>query len=107
MELLHTIQPFAAKKLDIVDVSPQEAYAAVNGLGMPVEKECSAAAVSQLLVEKRVVRVSASQIRGSHRCVLDFLELEDGTRVYIGSSAYGATVYRVAPKHSYVEANDG
>lgn len=106
VEVLPTVQFAAAKQLDVIDVTPHEAYAAIHGLGMPGEKECSAAAVSQLLTERRVVRVDASQIRGSHRCVLNFLELDDGTRVYIGSSAYGATVYRVAPRHSYVEAND-
>jgi len=106
VEVVPLLQFSAASRLDIIDVTPHEAHAAINGLGMPGEKECSAAAVSKLLVDKRVVRVNAVQIRGSHRCVLNMLELEDGTCVYIGSSAYGATVYRVAPKHSYVEAND-
>ena len=51
--------------------------------------------------------VCIKQIRNSHRSIIEYLQLEDGTRVYLASSSYGATVYRVAPPHSYVEANDG
>lgn len=107
LKLLHSVPADAAKTLDTVDVTPQEAYAAMYGLGLPTERDCTAAAVVQLLTGKCVARVSTSQIRGSHRCVINFIELEDGTRLFMGSSAYGATIYRVAPKHSYVEANDG
>lgn len=95
-----------ARSLDIIDVSPAEALAAVSGVGLPNEQDCSLEAVNKLLQEHRVVRVSGSQIRNSHRSIINYLELDDGTKVYFGSSAYGATVYRVAPRHSYVEAND-
>lgn len=104
-ETLTAADPAALALSDIVDVSPEEAYAALNGLGLPRERECSAQAVTELLTSQRVVAVSARQIRNSHRCIVQQLELEDGTRIYLGSSAYGATVYRVAPKHSYVEAS--
>jgi hypothetical protein len=93
--------------IEFIDVNPQEAYAAVNGLGLPSERDCTAAAVMQLLTEKRVTRVSATQIRDSHRCIIEYLELEDGSRVYLGSSAYGATVFRVSNPISYVEKIDG
>lgn len=90
---------------NITDVSPTEAFAALHGLGLPQERDCTALAVADLLTTKRVVEVSVKQIRNSHRCVIGRLELEDGTRVYLGSSAYGATVYRVASRHSYVESD--
>jgi len=80
----------------LYDVTPREAFAAIQGLGLPGEKDCSAAAVRILLEDAVIGRVSTKQIRGSHRCILDFIELGDGTRIYVGSSAYGATVYKVS-----------
>lgn len=106
LEPVTCVQPQAASKLQCHDVTPQEAYAVLYGLGLPSERDCSAAAVSLLLEQRHVVKAHTTQIRGSHRCVVDHLELDDGTKVYFGASAHGATVYRVAKKHSYVEAND-
>lgn len=98
---------FEEMGVDYVDVTPQEALAAIHGLGLPGEGDCAAEAVAKLLTEKSIEKVGIRQIRNSHRSIIDYLELEDGTRVYLGSSSYGATVYRIAPRHSYVEANDG
>ncbi len=103
--IIHNEVP--VEDIHVIDVNPQEAYAAVNGLGLPTEKDCTAAAVTQLLTERRVTRVSATQIRDSHRCIIEYLELEDGSKVYLGSSAYGATVFRVSNPISYVENIDG
>ena len=46
--------------------------------------------------QTQIKRVSAQQIRGSHRSIIDHIELEDGTKVYLASSAFGATIYRIA-----------
>jgi len=107
VEKVVSVDPAAVSQMDIVDVTPQEAYCALMGVGLPKERECSAEAVRKLLVEHKVVKVDARQIKNSHRCVVNYLELDDGTKVYFSASANGATVYRIAPKHSYVEANDG
>jgi hypothetical protein len=106
LEHLTHVQPQAAAKLNCHDVTPREAYAVLYGLGLPSEQDCSAAAVSVLLEQHHVVKAHTTQIRGSHRCVIEHIDLDDGTRVYFGASAHGATVYRVAKRHSYVEAND-
>jgi hypothetical protein len=90
-------------QLELFDVTPKEAFAAMNGLGLPGEQDCSAAAVKDLFEMCQVKRVQARPIRNSHRCLIDFIELADGTKVYLGSSAMGATVYRVAKPHSYAE----
>lgn len=92
--------------VEVHDVSPKEAFAALHGLGLPEEKDCTAEAVRALLPGAKIQRVAVRQIRNSHRCVIDYLELEDGTRVYFGAGPPGAIIYRVSPKHSYAKAVD-
>lgn len=96
MSLLVAASPAALAVADVYDVTPQEAIAAIHGLGLPEERQCSAAAVEALLQGAQIKRVSAQQIRGSHRSIIDHIELEDGTKVYLASSAFGATIYRIA-----------
>ena len=103
MEFVPAADPNALRAVEMFDVTPQEAIAAMGGLGLPEERECSAAAIRALLDGAQVKHISTRQIRGSHRCLIDFIEIEDGTKVYLGSSAYGATVYRVVQPSSYVE----
>jgi hypothetical protein len=95
------------RKLDERKVSayltPQEAFIAFSGAGLPSECECSAAAVRALLCGASVKLASTRHIQGTNRCTIDFLELMDGTRLYLGSSTHGACVYRVQKPHSYVE----
>lgn len=93
-------------KYELIDVTVKEAFAYIHGLGLPKEKNCSAEAVTELLKKRRVVQVDARQVRGSHRCVIDYLELEDGTKVYLGASSHGAVVFRVVPKYKYAEKID-
>ncbi len=91
----------------LFDVNPSEAFAAINGLGVPGEQECNGTAVADVLLERRVKHVTTRMIRNSHRCILDNIEFDDGTKMYFGASAGGATVYRIAPKHSYVKEVEG
>lgn len=103
MELIDGADPEALRAIDLFDVSPQEALSAMAHLGLPFEHDCSAAAVTALIQGQQVSSVVAKQVRNSHRCIVDYLELADGTRIYFGSSAHGATVYRVSKPSSYVE----
>jgi len=94
----------ALRLVSIQDVSPLEAMAAIHGLGLPAEQDCSAAAVERIFESQRVSRVFATSIRNSHRSILKIIEFEDGSKLHLGSSAFGATVYRISKPHSYVEA---
>lgn len=94
----------ALAQLDLFDVTPTEAFAAINGLGIPGEQECSAAAVKRFTEGRTVKSINVRQIRNSHRCLIDGIVLDNGVTLYLGSSALGATVYRVALPHSYVES---
>jgi hypothetical protein len=88
--------------LRIVDVGPQEAYAALEGFGLPYERSCKAADVRELLSTHRVSSVTCRDVGNDRSCV-EHIELEDGTRLYFGASAVGAVVYRITRKVSYVE----
>lgn len=103
-EMTSAADPHALRELEWYDVTPQEALAAMHGLGLPSERDCGPTAVETVLLSSAVKKVGVRPIRNSHRSIIDYLELEDGTRVHIGSSAYGAVVYKISKKHSYVEA---
>lgn len=100
------VEPDQLHKLVLHDVTPAEAYAALNGLGLPHEQECGPLALQKLFVEQRVKRVAARHIRNTHRSIIDFIEFENGTRMYFAASTLGATVYRISPKHSYAAEVD-
>lgn len=93
-------------QLHIVDVNAQEAFAALNGLGVPDERTCCEEVVLPLF-ERQGIKVKGRQIRGARRYCVDELEFPDGTRLYLGASPQGALIYRVTKAHSYVEASDG
>lgn len=102
-ELVPAIDSQALQAVEIFDVTPREAFAAMNGLGLPDEQECSATAVTKLFESQPVSHVKTRVIRNSHRCIVEYIEFENGVRIYLGSSVLGATVYRVAQPHSYAE----
>ena len=102
-QFITAVDSQSLQSIELFDVTPKEAFAAMNGLGLPGEQDCSAKAIQRLFEMQKVARVQTRPIRNSHRCLIDFIELDDRTRVYIGSSALGATVYRVAKPHSYAE----
>jgi len=102
-QVIESVEPDALAAFDVVELTPQEAFAAFHGLGTPEEQECGVLAVEQAF-QKPIKRVRAWNIKGAGRAVIDFIEFDDGTRLYIGSSPHGATVYRIAKTHSYAEA---
>lgn len=106
-EFMESIEPAAMRLLTLYDLTPHEAYAAFHGLGLPEERDCGPTAVEKALLESRIVELGTSLIRGSNRAVLYHLKLEDGTMLYLGSSPFGATVYRIARPQSAVERVDG
>lgn len=99
--------PEVLRALDIVELNPQEAYAAIQGLGLPKEKECRFEMIARLFKEHPVKAVRGQDITGTSRCAIYDMELNDGTRVYFAASTHGAIVYRVVLPHSYTEAARG
>jgi len=91
-------------QMDLVEVSPQEALMAATGYGLPAERVCDKLTLNELLQGQTVKHVAGKDIIGSNRIVVDFLELADGSRVYLGSSNEGAVIYKITRPHSYAEA---
>lgn len=105
-QYLEAIDPNAARQLVIHDVTPQEAFAAIEGLGFPVERDCSETAVRQVF-EHKITKTGVRQVRNSNRSIIDWIEFDNGVRMYLAASSDGAVVYRLAGQHSYVEQNGG
>jgi hypothetical protein len=89
--------------MNLQDASPQEAFAAFNGFGFPEEQQCSLEAMQELLREQPVRKVIGTNVSGMERTIIDHLELWDGTKVYFGSAAEGAVIYRTTRPFSYTE----
>jgi len=102
-EEVDAIEPAALHALDVHDLEPSEAYAAFHGLGFPEEQECGPSAVVDLFRTFPVKDVKCEVIKGSNRSIVYNIEFSDGTKMYLGSSPYGATVYRIQKPYSYVE----
>jgi len=98
MRNVDRIQPGLQKNLRIVDATTLEAFAAFSGAGVPTPLSMATETIKDLLLSQRIVRVEGRDIPGTDRSSLDTLELEDGTRLYLGASSHGAVVYRVGGK---------
>jgi hypothetical protein len=82
--------------LRIRDLTPFEAFSAlVAGVGLPEDRQCSGEVIRALLKEHPVRKVVGQDIPNTTRFNLDYLELFDGTKIFFGSSAHGAIVYRI------------
>lgn len=103
---LEAISPVALSQLKIYDLTPQEVFAALEGLGLPPERDCGETAVRKAF-GSNVTEVGVRQLRGANRSILDWIQFADGTRLYVAASAEGAVVYRLARRHSYAESAGG
>lgn len=101
--LVPEISEAAHASLSITDVTPQEAFAALNGLGLPDERTCCAEVVEPFF-EKQGIKVHGFQPRGTMRYLVSELEFPDGTKMFFGTSPQGALIYRITKKHSYLKA---
>ncbi len=99
------VSPAAMHELNVYELNVQEAFAAINGLGIPAERNCCAEVVVPLL-ESVGLKVNGKEFRGAMRYFIDALELPDGTKLHLAASPQGACVYRVTKPHSYRKAND-
>lgn len=91
----------ALGELTVVEVTPQEAFVALHGLGFPQERSCYFEEVSELLLKSGVKRLVGRNLLGTTRALLDGIELNDGTMIHIGAGTEGATIYRVTRPPAY------
>lgn len=96
MTLTDVIDGNLLSQLEVHDITPQECFQALNGLGLPRERACHTQAVLTAILNKKVVGAEVQMLANDKRSVLHSITLEDGTRIYLGSSPQGALVYRLA-----------
>lgn len=100
------ISELADKQLRVHAVTPQQAFAALNGMGLPEEATCCKEVIEPLF-EACGIKVKGRQLPQTTRYVLHELTFPDGRTLYLGSSVAGPMVYRITEKHSYVNGLDG
>lgn len=95
----------ALSAMSIVDLTHEEAYAAMLGLGLPDERTCCEEVLVPLFAASGL-KVKGRQIRNTTRYCVDSIEFPDGTKIHLAASPQGATVYRIVAKHSYVNGTE-
>ena len=94
-----------ANELTIIEVTAQEAFAALNGLGLPQERVVDPDTVLELF-ETVGLKVKGKSYRGQHRYFIDEIVFPNGVKLHLGASPQGAAVYRIVKPHSYARTND-
>lgn len=103
----NAIDARAMPELDLHDVTPQEAFAALSGLGLPNERDCGTTAVERVFESQGVKKVHMRQVNRANRTIIDSIEFDDGTRMFLASSPVGAVVYRISKPRRCLEAANG
>lgn len=78
-----------------IPLTSEEFFGAQKGMGLPNERGCTKEVVEKLLLSSPVVRVICRSIPNTTRSVVEALVLENDYVIFMGSSAHGATVYRI------------
>lgn len=78
----------------IVDLTAQELYGALQGMGLPKDSSCLLADLQELFAAFGVI-VHGADVPNTGRCALNYLEFPNGSRAYLGASSHGAVVYRI------------
>lgn len=83
-------------------LTPMEAHLLFEGMGLPEERDCVADIVREEL-KKPIKAVKVFTVANTNRSVLESIELEDGTTIFLSGSAHGALVYRIRKPHLYAD----
>lgn len=92
----------ALRLMEVIELTPKEAFAAVHGLGLPKERAvCDE--VLEPLFKAHGIKLHGRQPRSNTRYYVDSLEMPDGTQIHFASSTQGAVIYRITKPHSYTK----
>lgn len=97
------IDPNNFRNFTLIELEAEEMFRALNGLGLPEEQNCHVEVLLEVFGKQKVKNVAGYNIPGSNRFCIEWLEMEDGTKLYFGASAHGATIYRIVNKTSAVK----
>ena len=95
------VSPAALATMDVHDLTPQEAYAALNGFGVPEERTCCPEVILPLFQSLGIAVKGCRINTGTFR--VEELTFPDGTTLFLAPAAVGAVVYRVRKRSSYAE----
>jgi hypothetical protein len=93
--------PRSIQTASIIDLTYIEMFSALSGFGLPDERPSSVENVAETLRSSPVKRVAGRNIANTERCMVDFIELDSGVRIYFGASTHGAVIYRIVKPISY------
>ena len=94
-ELEHLVNPSELGARHVIELEAQEMFLCLQGMGLPEERDCRSEVVVAALKASSVKKVKCYGVQGTWRTILEWLELENGTKLYFGSSAHGAAIYRI------------
>lgn len=95
--------PNALRKMKVRELSAQELFAALNGLGTPDEMICDASTVREVFT-RPIKKVHGNTVANTSRFLIEAIEFEDGTKIHLGASSHGALVYRITRPVSYTKS---
>jgi DNA-directed RNA polymerase subunit N (RpoN/RPB10) len=95
----------AMAMMHIVDLTPQEALAALSGFGLPGERTCCREVILPYF-EQAGIKVKGQQPRGQQLFRVEELTFPDGTTMFLAPSAMGAVIFRIKKPHSYAAEVD-
>jgi hypothetical protein len=97
------IDPNELKDFNVRELEAQDYFRFMMGVGLPEEQDCQLSVLIDTFKAGKVAKIAGHEIRGSKRYCVEWLEMEDGTRLYFGASSHGATVYRITKKMNFTE----
>ena len=100
------IDDAALGSLKIRDVSYEESFAALMGLGLPEESTCCVEVLTELF-QSHGIALKGKRVVGATRVVIECMTLSDGTKVHFAASPMGATIYKISKPMSYVDRVEG
>jgi hypothetical protein len=87
----------------MLELEAPEFFRFMMGVGLPEEQNCRIEVLQKIFREGKVKNLAGHPIPGTTRFCLEWLEMEDGTHLYFGSSTHGATIYRIANRPDYTK----
>jgi hypothetical protein len=95
-------QGFNVRELEAADF-----FRFMMGVGLPEEQDCRLEVLVEIFKAGKVAKIAGHSIKGTKRYCVDWLEMEDGTKLYFGASAHGATVFRITKRPNFSEQVTG
>lgn len=101
------IDPKEFDGFNVRELEAQDFFRFMMGVGLPEESDCTLEVLTDVFKAGKVGKLAGHRIAGTKRFCVEWLEMEDGTRLYFGASAHGATIFRIVRKTNFAEKVTG